>query len=101
MLLPFATFAFLFLGFGLLSALAYSWALRGGGYLWFILWTGLALSAGTYAGTAIGDLRNAYLLLTKKPWYSHTPFDIFFWPVVDWDDIRKKVATGEIDVKQD
>lgn len=101
MLLPFATFVVLFFGCGILSALAYGQALGSGNYGGFIFWTVLAFGTGIYAGTAIGDLRNAYLFITEKPWYSRTPFDIFFWPVVDWEEIRHKVASGEIDAQQD
>ena len=78
--------------FGILSGLAYSYALRNGSFFWFILLTGLALVTGGYVGTSIGDLRQAYLLIFNKPWYSWTPFDIFFWPVIDWSEVRRKVA---------
>lgn len=100
-LFPFTTFAILFLGCAVLSSFAYGHALHSHEYGWFIIWTGLAFIAGLYAGTAIGDLRNAYLVITQKPWYSRTPFDIFYWPVVDWEDVRKKVRRGEIDAQQD
>lgn len=100
-LLPFITFAGLFLICGVLSSFAYGYALQSGNYIWFIVWTGLAFVTGLYAGTAIGDLRNAYLVLTQKPWYSWTPFDIFYWPVIDWEETRKRVSNGEIDAQQD
>ena len=50
---------------------------------------------GVYTGTAIPDFRNAYLLIIDKPWHSQTPFDIFFWPIIDWEEIRKKVSTAK------
>ncbi len=100
-LFPFTIFALVFLTSGILSSLAYGNALQHGEYGWFIVWTGLAFTAGLYAGTAIGDLRSAYLMIADKPWYSWTPFDIFYWPLVDWEEVRKKVVTGEIDAQQD
>ena len=95
-LFPFLIFALLFIICAVLSAKAYLQVLQQSQVsFWFILWTGLALSSGMYAITAMTDLRKAYLLLFKKPWYSWTPFDLFFWPLVDWDKIRQKIASEE------
>ncbi len=101
LLFPFAVFSSLTIIFGLLSTFAYANVLRGNSPLWFILWTGLTLVAGGYAGTAVGDLRRAYLLIFNKPWYSWTPFDLFFWPVIDWAKIRKEVHKTRNDDPQD
>jgi uncharacterized protein (DUF3820 family) len=100
-LLPFVVFSTLCLVSGVLSGLAYRYQLRDGSLGWFILLVGLALVFGSYAGTAIGDLRKAYLLLFDKPWHSWTPFDIFFWPVVNWTEVRKNVATKKKVNEQD
>ena len=89
LLFPFSVFAGLCVVSGLLSAFAYREVMREDAIFGFVFWTVAALISGGYAGTAIGDLRKAYLLITRKPWYSWTPFDIFFWPVVDWSQIRK------------
>lgn len=80
---PFAIFSIVCVLSGVLSGFAYRYGLQSGSYVWFIFLTGLALAAGGYAGTAIGDLRKAYLLILDKPWHSWTPFDIFFWPKVN------------------
>lgn len=95
MLFPFAIFGVGFLICAVASGLAFLQILCGGPIGWFILWTGLALVFGVYTGTATTDLRQAYLLVHNKPWYGWTPFDIFFWPFVDWDAIRKKEAAGQ------
>ena len=100
MLFPFSVFAFVFIICAILSGLAYGQAMRDASFFWFILWMGAALVMGFYAGTAITDLRQAYLLIFDKPWYGWTPFDIFFWPIVDWEEIREKVAAGLIDEKK-
>lgn len=100
LLFPFGVFSIFCFVSGILSGLAYSYGLREGSFIWFIFLTGVALISGSYAGTAIGDLRKAYLLILNKPWHSWTPFDIFFWPVVDWSEVRKKIATEEQDDKQ-
>jgi hypothetical protein len=68
---------------------------------WFIFWLGLTYIAGFYATSAMGDLRIAYLIIKDKPWYAWTPFDVFYPPLVDWNEIRRKVAEGEIDAEQD
>lgn len=100
MLFPFGVFIIVFFGSTILAGLSYAQALRSGSFFWLGFWLVSSLVMGLYAGTTIIDLRNAYLLLTDKPWYSRTPFDIFFWPVVDWDEIRKNVSTEETDDKQ-
>jgi hypothetical protein len=94
-LFPFVIFSTICFISGVLSGFAYSYNLNGGSLFWFIFLTGLAVVSGSYAGTAIGDLRKAYLLILDKPWYSWTPFDIFFWPVVDWWAVRKRVTSRE------
>jgi hypothetical protein len=97
-LFPFLIFTLLFIICAVLSAKAYLQVMQQSQVsFWFILWTGLALLAGVYAGTAITDLRKAYLLIFKKPWYGWTPFDLFFWPFVDWDKIRQKIASEASD----
>jgi hypothetical protein len=90
LLFPFTVLATLCLIFGLLSGLAYREVLRSGSWVGFAVWSVLSLLSGSYAGTAIGDLRQAYLLIFDKPWDSWTPFDLFFWPVIDWAEIRKR-----------
>lgn len=97
LLFPFAIFSALTLLCGLLSTFAYGNVLRGESLLWFLLWTGLTLIAGAYAGTAVGDLRQAYLLIFNKPWSGWTPFDLFFWPVVDWAKIREEAHKTRTD----
>ncbi len=96
-LFPFVVFAVTFLICGVLSGLAYGQALREGAFFWFFFWTALSLVTGSYAGTAAADLRRAYLLIFNKPWYSWTPFDIFYWPLVDWSEVRKEIAAKEKD----
>jgi len=85
--------------FAILAGLASEQVVRQGIYGAFLFWCGGCLIATFYLSTTIGDLRRAYLLIVEKPWYSWTPFDFLYWPVVDWEDIRKKVSTGEIDAK--
>ena len=81
-LFPFAVFVTLFGLFALLSGLsplivknqpekALGWGLALGA---------MSLIAGGYACTAIGDLRQAYLLIYNKPKGSKTPFDFLAWP---------------------
>lgn len=101
MLFPFAVFFVLLISFIILAGFAAEYVVREGAFFWFIFWLTLTYIAGFYMCTAIGDLRQAYLLIFDKPWYGWTPFDFFFQPFVDWNDIRKKVTTGEIDDKQD
>ncbi len=98
-LLPFAVFALLFFVSTVLAGLAYGQALHNGSYLGFILWTGLAVAAGSYAGTTVDDLRQVYLLLRRKPWHSWTPFDFFYWPLIDWSEVRQSLVNqkGEED----
>jgi hypothetical protein len=96
-LFPFAVFVLAFVFCAILSGLAYLQFIRFGEIsTQFIFWTGLALITGIYAGTAITDLRRAYLLIFNKPWYARTPFDVFFWPLIDWEEVRQKIASGEI-----
>jgi hypothetical protein len=95
LLFPFAVSSGLCLLTGVLSGWAYRYQLQDGSILWFILLVALTLVFGSYAGTAIADLRKAYLLLLDKPWHSWTPLDIFFWPVVDWSEVRKNVTSKE------
>ncbi len=92
MLFPFGLFSIAFLGSTLLAGFTYGQALQNGSFFWFGFWLVSSLVMGLYAGTTIIDLRNAYLLLTDKPWHSWTPFDIFFWPVVDWNEIRDNLS---------
>jgi hypothetical protein len=101
MLLPFVSFLSLTIISGILSGFAIRGLIQEGQFFWFIFWLGLTHLAGFYMATTLGDLRQAYLLLTQKPWYSWTPFDFFFYPLVDWQDIRYRVAIGEIDAEQD
>lgn len=100
LLFPFVVCMVLFLVFVVLSSVGYIQAMRGGGYVWLIIWTGLALLTGGYAGTAVGDLRQAYLLILNKPWLSWTPFDFFFLPFINWNDIRKEMEEDEVYVEQ-
>src|SRR5688500_15210116 len=87
------------LGFGLLAGFASRAVVQEGASFWFIFWLGLTYIAGLYAGTTLGDLRGAYLLIRSQLWYSWTPFDFFFYPLVDWNDIRQRVERGEVDAK--
>jgi hypothetical protein len=97
LLFPFIICSGLFVISGILSAFAYREVVREGILSGFLFWTFLALLSGGYAGTAVGDLRKAYLLIFDKPWYSWTPFDLFFWPVIDWTEIRNKLKEEEKD----
>jgi hypothetical protein len=63
-------------------------ALFVGGVGWAITLSVIFSIPLTYAFTAIGDLRRAYLIITDKPHSSKTPFDFIFWPVM------KEHATG-------
>jgi hypothetical protein len=101
MLFPSVIFFILVTVFGLLAGFAAEAAVREGKLFWFIFWLALTYITGIYLGSTLVDLRRAYLLIVGKPWYSWTPFDILFQPLVDWDDIRRKVAKGEIDDQQD
>jgi hypothetical protein len=91
MLFPFTVFLLLALGFGLLAGFASRAVVEEGASFWFVFWLGLTYTAGLYAGTTLGDLRRAYLSLRGQPWYSWTPFDFFFYPLVDWDEIRRRI----------
>jgi hypothetical protein len=99
-LFPFVVLGFIFLVLTVLSGLAYRQVLHGEPSFWLIIWTSLAIMVGSYAGTVVDDLRQSYLLISGKPWYSWTPFDIFYWPAIDWSEIRKKMAQ-EKDAEQD
>lgn len=94
-LMPFVAFTLLFFIATVLAGLAYAQVLQGKTVFWFVVWLVLMQLAALYASTTFIDLRQAYLLLKNKPWPSQTPFDIFFWPVVDWEDVRKKAAEEE------
>jgi len=96
-LFPFAVFSLLFLMCAGLSGLAYAQSLRSSIYDGFTFWLIMGHITGLYACTAIGDLRQAYLLIVNKPWYSWTPFDIFYWPFVDWSEVRKRVLQEKHD----
>lgn len=92
-LFPFVVFAIAFVVCTVLVGLIYSQVLRGASFFWFIFGLVLMQVIALYAGTTLVDLRRAYLFIFDKPWHSWTPFDIFFWPVVDWTEVRKKVAS--------
>lgn len=94
-LFPFLIFSILVLIFALLAGFASEAVVREDSYFWFIFWLTLTYIASIYIGTTLRDLRQVYLLIFDKPWYGWTPFDIFFQPLIDWNEIRKKVATGE------
>lgn len=100
MLFPSVVFLVLALSFGLLAGFASRAVIQEGVAFWFIFWLTLTYLAGIYAGTTLGDLRRAYLLIRNQPWYSWTPFDFFFYPLVDWNEVRRRVARGEIDAEQ-
>jgi hypothetical protein len=100
MLFPFGVFFSLATVLALLAGYAARAAVREGSFFWLTLWLGLIYLTSLYVGSTLGDLRRAYLLIVNKPWHSWTPFDIFFLPVVDWNDIRQKAAKGEIDGQQ-
>lgn len=101
LLFPFIMFSLVCFVTSVLSGFAYRYGLDHGYFLWFIILTIVALMSGAYAGTAIGDLRQAYLLITGKALYSWTPFDIFFWPVVNWSEVRGKLTAEQQNDKQD
>jgi hypothetical protein len=101
MLFPFLVFFTIAIIFALLAGFAAETAARDGAFFWFGFWLMLTYISAIYIGTTLGDLRRAYLLLFNKPWYDWTPFDIFFQPLIDWNDIRRKVAAGELDAEQD
>lgn len=95
MLLPFVVFTGLFVICTVLAGLAYPQPQQGGSLFWFIFWLILMQVMALYAGTTLLDLRRVYLLLVNKPWHSWTPFDLFFWPVVDWTEVRQKISSQE------
>jgi hypothetical protein len=101
MLFPFLIFSILLIIFALFTGFASEAVVREASSFWFIFWLTLTYTAAIYIGTTLGDLRRAYLLFFNKPWYGWTPFDFFFQPLVDWNEIRRKVAAGEIDDQQD
>lgn len=100
-LFPFLVFFISLTIFAILAGFAVGPAKHEGDYLWLIFWLGLTYLAGFYTCTTLGDLRQAYLLIFDKAWYEWTPFDFFFWPVVDWTAIRRQVQAGEIDEQPD
>jgi hypothetical protein len=91
----------LVISFAVLTGFASKPLAQDGASFWFIFWLILTYTSGIYAASTLGDLRRAYLLVTGKPWYSWTPFDLLYQPLVDWNDIRRKIASGEIDAEQD
>ena len=95
MLFPFLIFSTLLIIFALLAGFASEQAVREDSPFWFIFWFTLTYLAGIYVGTTLGDLRQVYLLILNKPWYGWTPFDIFFYPLVDWNEIRRKITAGK------
>ncbi len=99
MLFPFVIFFILVTAFAIFAGLTAGQAVREGIWGRLLFWLTLTLTAGLYLGTTIGDLRRAYLLIFDKPWYSWTPFDFFFWPLVNWNEVREKAAKGDIDDK--
>jgi hypothetical protein len=101
LLFPFVVFFSLTIIFSLPAGFASRSVVQEGQVFWFVFWLGLTYIAGFYTSSTIGDLRQAYLLLKNKPWYAWTPFDIFYQPLMDWNEIRRKVAEGEIDAEQD
>lgn len=96
-LFPSVVFLLLLISFGILAGFASEQVVHKESFFWFIFWVGLAYIASFYTCSAIGDLRQAYLLIFNKPWHSWTPFDFFFWPFVDWAEIRKKAVLEEVD----
>lgn len=96
-LFPFIIFFSLTILFSLSAGFASKQLAQEGEVIGFIFWLGLTYIAGFYTMSTVGDLRQAYLLLKNKPWYGWTPFDVFYYPMVDWNEIRRKVAQGEID----
>lgn len=98
-LFPFVIFGLLSLILALLTPVVYSYARQNDAWLWLALLLILLQITGLYLGSTLLDLRNAYLLIVNKPWHSRTPFDIFLWPIVDWEKVRQSVIRGENDVK--
>jgi hypothetical protein len=88
-LFPFLVFAITFIVCTIWAGLAYEQVIQGASMIWFIFGLILMQITALYAGTTLVDLRKAYLLMVNKPWHSRTPLDIFFWPVVDWTDVRR------------
>jgi hypothetical protein len=101
LLFPFVVCFILTIIFCILAGFASKELVQEAKPFWFIFWLGLTYIAGFYATSAVGDLRLAYLLINNKPWYSGTPFDIFYYPLVDWNDVRHKIKEGEIDAEKD
>jgi hypothetical protein len=81
-LFPFVVFSTLVTVLALLAGFASEAVVREGRVFWFIFWLTLTHIAGIYVGSTLLDLRRAYLLIVGKPWYSWTPFDILFQPLV-------------------
>ncbi len=86
--------------FAILAGFAAEQVVRQGQYFGFILWLSLTYLAGIYIGTTVGDLRKAYLLITGKPPHSQTPVDIFYWPFVDWNEVRANISEEQQDAEQ-
>ncbi|MDX1521223.1 MAG: DUF3267 domain-containing protein [Anaerolineae bacterium] len=101
LLFPFAIFLINLVVVSIFLGLAGEQVKREGTVFWFFVWLSIFYVAAIYLGSTIGDLRKAYLLIKNKPWYAWTPFDFFYQPLVDWNDIRHKVESGEIDAEQD
>jgi hypothetical protein len=99
MLFPFIVFALLFVICTILVGLIYGQGVRDGSFGLFIFGLIVMQILALYTGTTLVDLRRAYLLVFNKPWHSWTPFDIFFWPVVDWAEIRKRMASEKHDTQ--
>jgi hypothetical protein len=99
-LFPFIVFTLLFIICVVLAGLAYQETRQGRSIFWFLIGLGMMQILALYAGTTLVDLRNAYLLIVNKPWYSKTPLDLFFWPIVDWDEIRDKIPLEDENAKQ-
>jgi hypothetical protein len=95
LLLPFVVFTLILLISAVISGFAFAWFKHGSSPFWFAFWVGASLLAGVYAGSAIFDLRDAYLLIYDKPWYSWTPFDLFFWPIIDWWKVRENLEADQ------
>jgi len=53
-----------------------------GSLSWAVVFTVFFAITFIYAFAAIGDLRQAYLLLYNKKPHDKTPFDFLFWPVL-------------------
>lgn len=89
-LLPFLIFLPLFLLCALLAGFAAEPLLREGRWFGFALWLGLTYLTGFYICTTLGDLRQAYLILSHQSWPGRTPLDWMFYPIVDWAEIRRR-----------